>query len=204
MTAFVKFDPWAAIAATRQEFRKSPAAPADKPKTFATFAHSHAAHPKTQNLDIGNSPVTAKGPHGTKNEIPARRLAKAAKAAKADAKVAPPAAEPFPFAEALDQLESGCPDYVEAERWRQCIRDAERFLAEWGPQAEALEWSSGDLFGLHTPAAKPHPTYSRLSRYDCTGLLWGLEGRRVVALSSSTAAVACNTGSILKFRKLRT
>jgi hypothetical protein len=112
------------------------------------------------------------------------------------------ATEPFPFAGALDELERRCPEYVEPDRWQQCIRDAERFLADWGPQAEALEWSSGDLFGLHTPLAHPHPSHSRMSRRDCTGLLWGLAGRRVVALSSDTAAVACDTGSIVKYRKL--
>jgi hypothetical protein len=41
MTAFVKFDPWAAIAAVRGE---------DKPKTLA-------AHLKTENLDAENSPT---------------------------------------------------------------------------------------------------------------------------------------------------
>jgi hypothetical protein len=75
----------------------------------------------------------------------------------------------FPYAEALDALERECPDYVEAERWRQCLIDAQRFLAAWGDKALALGWTDGDLFGLHTPPAKPHSSYSRLSRYDATG-----------------------------------
>ena len=40
--------------------------------------------------------------------------------------------------------------------------------------------AAADLFGLHTPPAKPHPTYRRLSRYDCTGLI--LAARRGAAV----------------------
>src|SRR5262249_30221304 len=78
----------------------------------------------------------------------------------------------FPFSEALDRLDRECPEYVEAERWRQCLIDAQRFLAAWGDTASALGWTDGDLFGLHTPPAKPHSSYSRLSRYDALGLPW--------------------------------
>jgi hypothetical protein len=68
------------------------------------------------------------------------------------------------------------PAYIEETRWQQCIEDGKRFLMQWGSQAEGLGWSSADLFSLHTPPAKPHPSYSRLSRYDCTGLVWLLQG----------------------------
>ena len=112
--------------------------------------------------------------------------------------------EPFPFARVLDALERRCPDYVEAERWRQCVEDARRFLTSWGDQALALGWTSTELFGLHKPPAKPHPSYSRLSRYDCTGLLWLLQGRRVVALTADTAAIQNpSTGNVLTYRKAR-
>jgi hypothetical protein len=104
--------------------------------------------------------------------------------------------------EALDQLDRGCPDYVEAERWRQCLLDAQHFLGEWGDQAAALGWSDGELFGLHEPPAKPHPSYSRLSRYDCTGLLWLLQGRRVIAFTANTAVIG-TSGGTLTYRKLR-
>jgi hypothetical protein len=58
----------------------------------------------------------------------------------------------------------------------------------------------GELFGLH----KPHPSYSRLSRHDCTGLLWLLQGRRVVALTDGTAAIQNpTTGNVLTYRKTR-
>jgi hypothetical protein len=94
------------------------------------------------------------------------------------------------------------PALVEVARWRQAVEDGSRFLAKWGEQAESLGWSSADLFGLHQPPAKPHPSYSRLSRYDCTGLCWLLQGRPVVALTEDTASIRNPaTGSITVYRK---
>jgi hypothetical protein len=114
----------------------------------------------------------------------------------------PPAAEPFPFARTLDALERRCPDHIEPERCRLCIHDAKHFLAAWGDHAEALGWTAAELFGLHAPAARPHPTYNRLSRYDATGLIWNLIGRRVVALTGDTAAIKNRTtGNTLIYRK---
>jgi hypothetical protein len=94
------------------------------------------------------------------------------------------------------------PALVPVERWRQCVEDGKRFLAKWGEQAEALGWDSRDLFGLHTPPAKPHPSYQRLSRYDATGLIWLLERRKVVALTADTASIRNpRTGNVTVFRK---
>src|SRR5262245_43506771 len=81
-------------------------------------------------------------------------------------------AAPFPYAETLDQLERECPDYVEAERWQQCVIDARQFLATWDDRAAALGWSPSELFGLHQVPPHPAATYQRLSRYDATGLIW--------------------------------
>ena len=48
---------------------------------------------------------------------------------------------------------------------------------------------------------EPHPSYHRLSRYDETGLLWLLRGRRVVALTETTAAIqSCGSHPII-YRK---
>jgi hypothetical protein len=93
------------------------------------------------------------------------------------------------------------PALVEVERWRQCVADGKRFLAKWGEQAEALGWTSADLFGLHTPPERPHPSYNRLSRYDCTGLCWLLQGRAVVALTTDTAAIENRTGNVTTYRR---
>src|SRR5262249_10185217 len=91
------------------------------------------------------------------------------------------------FGRTFAALESRCPDHVDVMRWEQAIEDGKRFLAQWGSQAEALGWTAADLFGLHKPSEKPHLSYRRLSRYDCTGLCWLLDGRSVVALTGGGA-----------------
>ena len=98
-------------------------------------------------------------------------------------------------------LESRCPDLVPPARWQQAIEDGRAFLAKWGRQAEALGWTSHDLFGLRQPSAKPHPSYSRLSRYDEIGLIWVLGGRKVLALTAETAAIHNPSGSITTYRR---
>jgi hypothetical protein len=98
-------------------------------------------------------------------------------------------------------FEAGCPDLVPVVRWRQAVEDGRAFLARWGDQAEALGWSPRDLFGLHNPPAKPHPSYTRLSHYDETGLIWLLQGREVVALTEATASIKGTTGTITIYRK---
>jgi hypothetical protein len=98
-------------------------------------------------------------------------------------------------------LQTKCPALVPINRWRQCVEDGRCFLAKWGEQAEALAWTAADLFGLHTPPSKPHPSYSRLSRYDCTGLVWLLQGLPVVALTADTASIRHPTGNITVYRK---
>jgi hypothetical protein len=52
-----------------------------------------------------------------------------------------------------------------------------------------------------TPPAKPYPSYSRLSRYDETGLIWLLQGREVVALTETTASIRGAVGNITIYRK---
>jgi hypothetical protein len=94
------------------------------------------------------------------------------------------------------------PAYIPEDRWRQAVVDGKRFLAKWGEQAQALNWSSADLFGLHQPPVNPHPSYRRLSRYDATGLVWLLEGRSVLALTEATATILNpDTGAITTYRR---
>ena len=90
-----------------------------------------------------------------------------------------------------------------AARWQRAIDDGRAFLAQWGEQAQALGWTARDLFGLHEVPGNPHPSYSRLSRYDATGLLWLLQGQPVVAITSTTAAIKTHTGNVLTYRKDR-
>src|SRR5262245_28173143 len=106
------------------------------------------------------------------------------------------------FKRTFAHLQLKPPAMVDVARWQQAVEDGKRFLAKWGSQAEALGWTSADLFGLHTPPERPHPSYRRLSRYDATGLCWLLEGREVVALTEATAAIENpETGSITTYRK---
>jgi hypothetical protein len=98
-------------------------------------------------------------------------------------------------------LQTKCPALIPLNRWKACVDDGKRFLAKWGEQAEVLGWTSADLFGLHSPPTNPHPSYSRLSRYDATGLVWLLQGRRVTALTEATAAIENPTGNVTVYRK---
>jgi HNH endonuclease len=106
------------------------------------------------------------------------------------------------FRAALRALDARCPDRVENyKRWRQAVADGGTFLATWGDRAHALGWTVRDLFGLHPVPQKPTPNYQRLSRYDESGLIWLLRGRRVVALAGSTADIENPTGAITIYRK---
>jgi hypothetical protein len=105
------------------------------------------------------------------------------------------------YSRTIAALESRRPDLVPVDRWRRAVEDGRCFLARWGEQVEALGWTAKDLFGLHQPPATPHPSYSRLSRYDETGLIWLLQGRPVVALGEATAAIQSSTGAITIYRR---
>jgi hypothetical protein len=107
-----------------------------------------------------------------------------------------------PYWRVLEELRSGCPALVETDRWDQAIRDANSFLAKWGQQAHALGWTIRELFGLHPVAERPAPTFRRLSRYDSIGLIWLLQGRPVIALTETEAAIQ-SAGAVVMYRKHR-
>jgi hypothetical protein len=108
---------------------------------------------------------------------------------------------PACYGRVLAALEAASPDLIPADRWQTAIEDGRRFLARWGEQAEALGWTAKELFGLQQPLESPHPSYSRLSRYDETGLVWLLQGREVIALTEATAAIQNPTGNVTIYRK---
>jgi hypothetical protein len=92
--------------------------------------------------------------------------------------------------------------HIPVPRWQQCVDDGKRFLAKWGAQAQALNWSSADLFGLIEIPEHPFPSFNRLSHYDRIGLVWLLQGRPVVALTADRAAIENpDTGNITTYRK---
>lgn len=59
-----------------------------------------------------------------------------------------------------------------------------------------------DLFGLHAPPEKAHPSYARLSRYNSTGLLWLLHGQRVIAMTATSATLTTATGGTVVYRRM--
>jgi hypothetical protein len=108
-----------------------------------------------------------------------------------------------PLQRVLSALEARCPNHVAVDRWQLAGEDGRAFLARWGEQAETLGWTARDLFGLHFPPTTPRPSFSRLSRYDATGLIWRLRGREVVALTEATAAIQGSTGATTIYRRRR-
>ena len=73
------------------------------------------------------------------------------------------------FGRTLAELERRVPKQVTPEVWQAAIEDGRRFLAEWGPQAEGLGWTSSDLFGLHTLPDNPNLNQAnKLSRTFAT------------------------------------
>ena len=80
------------------------------------------------------------------------------------------------------------PADVPLKRWKTVIDDVGRFLN--GPFLEIavkLGWGPYDLFGCD----RDHP-YARI---DHMGLLWLLDGRKLVALTETTATIETSTGA---------
>ena len=84
---------------------------------------------------------------------------------------------------------------------RLAVEDGQRFLGLWGEQASRSRLDRPRPVRPPQPPAKPHPSYSRLSRYDETGLIWLLQGRPVVALTEATAAIQSSTGALTIYRR---
>jgi hypothetical protein len=103
----------------------------------------------------------------------------------------------------LAALKSKCPEAIEFGRWQRAIKDADLFLISWAGQAAALSWTPRELFGLADVPARPAANYQRLSRYDQLGLIWLLQGRRVVALTKDTAVIETAIGTVSFYRLRR-
>src|SRR5215471_21820530 len=164
-------------------------------------APSKPSKPSFEGFEGGQStPISRNSELGRAIEPCQNRMAENAKSPSFDNRQNPQ----NPYNRVMGALLERCPAHVEPDRWQQAAADAESFLPQWGEQAEGLGWSSADLFGLHPVPDKPHPSYRRLSRYDCTGLLWLLEGRAVTMLSSESAVILNpKTGNATKYRKER-
>lgn len=86
------------------------------------------------------------------------------------------------------------PRDVPARRWRQLIYDAGRFLdSGFASQAAALGWDAYDLFGCD--GERP------FARIDNMGLIWLLDGNRLVALTEQSARIDMKNGVTQSYRR---
>jgi hypothetical protein len=101
---------------------------------------------------------------------------------------------PRAWADGFAQLD---PDYppgnVPLRRWRQFVDDVGLFLDRWAAYAVALGWTPFDLFGCD----RDRPS----TRIDHAGLLWLLNGNKLVALSENTATIEMTTGARQTWRR---
>jgi hypothetical protein len=103
---------------------------------------------------------------------------------------------PREWAEALARLNPAKPPAdVPAKRWLQFIDDCGWFLdGGWAGHAAALGWRPLDLFGCDRN--KP------FARLDRQGLLWLVNGGKLIAFSETTAAIETATGARLTYYRV--
>jgi hypothetical protein len=86
------------------------------------------------------------------------------------------------------------PSDVPLKRWQRFIDDVGRFLnSPFCAVAVALGWGSFDLFGCDCD--RPY------ARIDCAGLLWLLNGNRLVMLAEDAATIETRTGARQTWRR---
>lgn len=95
---------------------------------------------------------------------------------------------PREWAEGFARLDPDrAPGDVPPRRWRSFVDDAGAFLDRWAAQASAFGWSTHDLFGCD----RDRP----FARVDQAGLLWLVNGDRLVILTAETATIETTTGA---------
>ena len=99
------------------------------------------------------------------------------------------AGAPRAWVEAFARLNPAQPPAdVAPSRWLQFIDDCGRFLdSDWANHAAALGWGPLDLFGCD----RERP----FARIEHAGLLWLLNGRKLVALTGDTATIETSTSA---------
>jgi hypothetical protein len=86
------------------------------------------------------------------------------------------------------------PGDVPAKRWLRFINDIGLFLdGGWAERAAALGWGLQGLFGCD----RDRP----FARIDQAGLLWLLNGDRLIALTENTATIETRTGARQTYRR---
>jgi hypothetical protein len=106
------------------------------------------------------------------------------------------AGAPRAWAEGFARLDRAVPPQdVSPQRWQRFIDDCGLFIDfGWAARADALGWGPLDLFGCDR--ARPWQRVERL------GLLWLLNGRRLLKLDECTAAIQAANGATLTFYRL--
>jgi hypothetical protein len=102
---------------------------------------------------------------------------------------------PREWAEALARLDpSRAPADVPPKRWVVFLNDCGRFLDDgWAQHATGFGWTPFDLFGCDR-----HKPFARIDR---AGLLWLLNGRKLLALTVDSAAIGTASGGKLTYRR---
>jgi len=102
---------------------------------------------------------------------------------------------PREWAEALARLDPARPPAdVSAKRWLRFIDDCGRFLdGGWAARAAELDWGPLNLFGRD----RKRP----FARLEHLGLLWELNGGRVVELHRDRAIIEIRNGARLCYRR---
>jgi hypothetical protein len=201
-TAFTKFDPFSYL--ENRESRDAPAKPAKVAKvltqprggrtnTLAPLATLAELHSSSQNLET--APAEGMDNPEKRADI-IEHEGRAPRAGNRESQEQSKASTQRPYELTLAALCERCPDFVEEHRWQEAITDAIAFVTQWDVRAAALGWTAPDLFGLATLPDGPGPNYQRLSRYDQTGLVWLLQGRRVVELTKDKAVIETATGTV--------
>jgi hypothetical protein len=102
---------------------------------------------------------------------------------------------PCAWAEALARLDpANPPGDVPPVRWTQFINDCGRFLDQgWAQRCAALGWGPLDLFGCD----RERP----FGRIDHQGLLWLLDGNKIVELHRDKAIIETRTAAHQTYRR---
>jgi hypothetical protein len=211
VAGFAKFDPNAFLEREKRAAADSGLAqtsngnppPANNPRTLAGLATLAAAPSQNENQDVRRSSKIDAHHQYVENDLSKFAHAKAAKVAKVDpigasfeeapwgeaqeeraAIVEYDGDAPRVWADALARLDPNRPPGdISPKRWLQFIDDCGRFLdGGWAARAEELGWGPLELFGCDR--AKP------FARIDRAGLLWLLNGGKLVALTAVTATIA--------------
>ena len=96
---------------------------------------------------------------------------------------------PREWAEGFAQLQSMTPPASIPEgRWLQVLNDTGLFLDSWGAKLAIFGWRTvPEVFGVHPERSE--------ARLDSRGLVWALQGRKVLSVTAEQVAIETENGS---------